>query len=298
MRITTKLFIFLASQCQLMPVNAQVYFTHIDDSIVHSQYYPNPKSKFRGTMIFENGSETSLREWTENKTFFKCIKDKGNVFLYDRSGQGKSGQDSSTSLKKPTTAKLVNSKLMKLLERNQIKAPYILVAHSYGGLYAGYLARKYPDSVVGILMIDPVPSDFNYNDQMQMRFKSTLEKLVKISGKDKYRAFSSASSGEDIAMTEDAFYQQLGFHKTKEQVAELPPMSNKFPIIIASSSYMDQNAPIKGVWHALQKQWLNHNPHSIIFQVKSGHFIQIDRPELICEQLNKLVKIAVQSSAL
>ena len=96
-------------------------------------------------------------------------------------------------------------------------------------------------------------------------------------------------------MTANAFYQQLGFDKTKEQVAELPPMSNKFPIIIASSTDMDQNAPIKGDWYTLQRQWLNQHPDSIIFQAQSGHFMQIDRPKLICDQLNTLVKIAVQS---
>ena len=165
---------------------------------------------------------------------------------------------------------------MKLLERNQIKAPYILVAHSYGGLYAGYLARKYPDSVVGMLMVDPVPSNFQYSDQNQEKFKTTLAKLIKIINKEEHKSFPFASSGEDNTMTADAFFQQLGFDKTKEQIAELPSMSNRFPIIIASSSDMEQNAPIKGDWYTLHRQWLNQHPDSIIFQAQSGHFIQID----------------------
>ena len=110
------------------------------------------------------------------------------------------------------------------------------------------------------------------------------------------RLISSESSEENTTMTANAFYQQLGFFRTKEQVVELPPMSNKFPIIIASSSDMDKNALIKGDWYALQRQWLNQHPDSIIFQAQSGHFIQTDRPKLICEQLNKLINIAIQSS--
>ena len=296
MRIALKILILFTSSCCPLNAIAQVNFTEINGSILHSQYHPNPTSKFKGTIVFENGSETSLREWTENKSFFECIKEQGNVFLYDRSGLGKSAQDVSISSKKPITAQIVNSKLMKLLERNQIKAPYILVAHSYGGLYTGYLARKYPESVVGMLMVDPVPSQFQYSGEIQQKFKATLAKLVKISGKKEHKWFSSESSGEDNTMTANAFYQQLGFEKTKEQVAELPPMSNKFPIIIASSSDMDQNAPIKGDWYALQRQWLNQHPDSIIFQAQSGHFIQIDRPKLMCEQLNRLVNIAIRPS--
>ena len=296
MKFNPKILILLASLLHPPLASAQVNFTEIDGSVLHSQYHPSTDSNFKGTIIFENGSGTSLTEWTENKSFFKCIKEQGNIFLYDRSGLGKSPQDLSISFKKPTTAQLVNSKLMKLLEKNQIKAPYILVAHSYGGLYAGYLARKYPDSVVGMLMVDPVPSQFQYSDKIQNKFRITLAKLIKNSSKEEHKRFSLASFGEANMMTADAFYQQLGFDKTKKQIAELPPMSNTFPIIIASSSGMHQNAPIKGGWYKLQKQWLNQNPHSLIFQAQSDHFIQINRPKLICKQLNKLVKIAIQTS--
>ena len=97
-------------------------------------------------------------------------------------------------------------------------------------------------------------------------------------------------------MTADSYYQQLGFNKTVEQVAQSPRMSSKFPVIIISSSDMKKNAPIKGDWYALQQQWLNQNPNSVIFPVQSGHFIQLERPETICEQLKKLVEIAIQSS--
>jgi hypothetical protein len=39
-------------------------------------------------------------------------------------------------------------------------------------------------------------------------------------------------------------------------------------------------------------QWLNQNPGSTIFNVHSGHFIQLDHPKLICQQLNRIVEIA------
>ena len=79
---------------------------------------------------------------------------------------------------------------------------------------------------------------------------------------------------------------------TKEQLAKLPSMSNKIPIVIVSSTYFAKEAPIIGNWFNLQKQWLNQNRNSQIFKVLSGHFIQHDKPKLICEQLNKLVVTA------
>ncbi|HJN33387.1 MAG TPA: alpha/beta hydrolase, partial [Prochlorococcus sp.] len=157
-------------------------------------------------------------------------------------------------------------------------------------------ARKYPDSVTGMLMVDPVPSNYQYSNRIQKQFKIALAKMDKISSRKAYKLHSFSRSNKNNTMTADSFYQQKEFHKTIEQVAKLPHMSSKFPIIIASSTYMDKKAPIKGSWYNLQKQWLNQNPNNTIFRAHSCHFIQLNRPKLICEQLNKLVKIATKSS--
>ena len=293
-----KELIILSALCCPLHTFAQANYTKVGKSSLYSQYHSNPNAKFKGTIVFQNGSGTSLKEWSENKTFFECIKQHGNVFMYDRSGLGKSPPDFSISLTKPITAQLVNSKLIKLLKRNHIQSPYILVSHSYGGMYAGYFARKYPDLVIGMLMVDPVPSDYQYSDRIQKQFKIALARMDKISSQEAYKLYSFSRSNKNNTMTADSFYQQKGFHKTIEQVAKLPRMSSKFPIIIASSTYMDKKAPITASWYNLQKQWLNQNPNSIIFRVNSGHFIQLAHPKLICEQLNKLVKIATKSSQL
>ena len=160
--------IIISSSCFFaLQASAQVNFTEIDGSLLHSQHYPNPNSRFKGTIIFQNGAGSSIGAWSANHTFFECIKQFGNLFLYDRSGLGKSSPDFSVSPLNPITAELVNSKLSQLLEKINIKAAYIIVSHSYGGIYAGYFARKHPNSVAGMLMIDPVPSNFQYSEQIQ-----------------------------------------------------------------------------------------------------------------------------------
>jgi pimeloyl-ACP methyl ester carboxylesterase len=177
-RTLQKLIISSSYFCAFQ-ASAEVNFTEINGSLLHSQYHPNPHSSFKGTIVFQNGTGSSLEAWSANKTFFECIKQVGNLFLYDRSGLGKSSPDFSVSSANPITAELINSKLIQLLERNQIKSPYILVSHSYGGIYAGYFARKYPDSVAGMLMIDPVPSNFLYSDRIQKNLTSPSEQLEK-----------------------------------------------------------------------------------------------------------------------
>lgn len=185
---------------------------------------------------------------------------------------------------------------MRLLKKNHVQGPYIIVSHSYGSLYAGHLARKHPDLIAGLLMIDPVPSNYQYSDEILKKFNITLASLKDSSSKEAYQLDNLKMARRNNIMAADSFYQQLGFNKTKKQVAELPTTKNNFPIIIVSSTYMVKNAPIKGNWYALQKQWLNQNPESIIFKVRGGHFLHLDQPKLICKELNKLIKLAIHSS--
>ena len=288
--------VILSSYFCTFQASAQVNFTEIDGSLLHTQYHPNPNSSFKGTIIFQNGTGSSFEAWSANKTFFECIKQLGNLFMYNRSGLGKSSPDFSVSSANPITAELVNLKLIQLLERNRIKSPYILVSHSYGGLYAGYFARKYPDSVAGMLMVDPVPSNFLYSDQIQKDFEIALTAMGEMTSKEAYKLYGISRQSKNNGITADGFYQLKGFHKTMEQVAELPLMSNTFPIIIISSTEMRIKKPIKGNWHSLQKQWLNQNPNSTILRAHGGHFIQFEQPKLVCEQLTQLVKMATQES--
>lgn len=274
---------------------AQGNYTKVDGSILYSRYYPNVNSKFKGTIVFQNGAGTSLKEWTKNKIFFQCIKQNGSVFLYDRSGLGKSPPDFSMSLKRPMTARLINSKLIKLLEKRHIKPPYILISHSYGGIYAGYFARKYPNLVAGMLMIDPVPSNYQWANWFLKQYKSDISKMDKLSSRRAYKLYSFARANKYNTISAQLFYQLKGFKDTKQEISALLKMSNQIPIIIISSSYMNKNAPIKGNWYQLQKQWLNKNPNSKILKIYSGHFIQLEHPRFVYKQLKKIVKLIVRN---
>ena len=41
-----------------------------------------------------------------------------------------------------------------MLTNANIKAPYIIVGHSLGGVVARHFAAKYPDEVAGLVMVD------------------------------------------------------------------------------------------------------------------------------------------------
>lgn len=248
---------------------------------LYSEYYPNPTAKFKGTIVFINGSGTSMSEWGQNKKFFQCAKKAGSLFLYDRSSLGGSPQDTKLSAKNPITAKLISEQLITLLHKQKIKPPYIIVAHSYGGIYAGYFVLKHPELVKAVLLVDPVPRNFYFSNALMGNIKSGAQYAEHHSETEVYKKYKGET--EEI-------YQLLGFSQSKDELKKLGSINNRIPVAIISSTGMEYKVkPINEDWYNSQKQWLNKNPDSKIFQVKSGHFIQIHRPNVVCNQIEKLV---------
>jgi len=80
------------------------------------------------------------------------------VCAYDRAGMGWSEMGS-----EPRDAEQITGDLHALLEGAGIVGPYVLVGHSFGGLYAQTYAARYPDEVAGVTLVDSShPEQFSY----------------------------------------------------------------------------------------------------------------------------------------
>ncbi len=71
------------------------------------------------------------------------------VCAYDRAGMGWSEGGP-----EPRDAKRISGELYTLLANAGIEGPYVLVGHSYGGLYARMYAARYPSQVAGVALVD------------------------------------------------------------------------------------------------------------------------------------------------
>jgi pimeloyl-ACP methyl ester carboxylesterase len=81
------------------------------------------------------------------------------VCAYDRAGMGWSEMGS-----EPRDAKQISNELYTLLEDANIEGPYVLVGHSFGGLYMQTYAARYPDEVAGVALVDSSqPDQFSYH---------------------------------------------------------------------------------------------------------------------------------------
>ncbi|MFJ2306489.1 alpha/beta fold hydrolase [Streptomyces sp. NPDC087787] len=74
--------------------------------------------------------------------------------LVDRPGSGWSDPG---PFPRTTAAEAVE--LLTALERGGEKGPYVLVGHSFGGLLMANAARRRPDLVAGLVLLDPTPPD-------------------------------------------------------------------------------------------------------------------------------------------
>ncbi|CCH32173.1 alpha/beta hydrolase [Actinosynnema sp. NPDC047251] len=76
--------------------------------------------------------------------------------LYDRGGTGYSDR-----LLLPRSAAAVATEVRELLRAQGVAAPYVLAAHSLGGLYAHRFAQLYPQDVAGLVWLDALHRDWD-----------------------------------------------------------------------------------------------------------------------------------------
>jgi pimeloyl-ACP methyl ester carboxylesterase len=77
------------------------------------------------------------------------VSDTTRVCAYDRAGMGWSEMGP-----QPRDGRQISSKLHTLLTKADIEGPYVLVGHSFGGMYMQTYAARYPDEVAGVALVD------------------------------------------------------------------------------------------------------------------------------------------------
>jgi pimeloyl-ACP methyl ester carboxylesterase len=113
------------------------------------------------TVVLDAGSGLFSAQWVRVQ---RQVSGTTRVCAYDRAGMGWSemGPD-------PRDAKQITSELHTLLTKAGIEGPYVLVGHSFGGMYMQTYAVRYPDEVAGVALVDSStdPDQFDQRPQAQ-----------------------------------------------------------------------------------------------------------------------------------
>ncbi len=85
---------------------------------------------------------------------YPTIARRTRVCSYDRPNTRTEGKDTSTPRQQPHSVDDDVSDLHRVLDQIDAPEPFVLVAHSYGGFVAELFARRYPEEVGGLVMVD------------------------------------------------------------------------------------------------------------------------------------------------
>ncbi len=114
------------------------------NNVVHLEY--QRMGHGAPNIVFLNGFRTQFRTW--DKVYPEFASDNG-VLLFNRRGVGLSSK--ATEAQDGNT---VISEMRCLLSHLRLSPPFVLVAHSLGGLFANLYARVYPNEVAGVVFVD------------------------------------------------------------------------------------------------------------------------------------------------
>lgn len=221
-------------------------------------------------VVFESGLGDDHTTW-EKKNIVSSISQKIDIVTYDRAGYGKSGQGLN-----PRNISKLSSELAKVIEKFANGRKVILVGHSWGGAVIRDYAIKNPTKTAALLFLDPSHELYNSPD-----LENTIyEIMLKTYG---------ANAGPTTEIRE-----------LSESLNYLSKLSNlpNIPVTVITSMKIDEaskeaDAANKGSrqkWYDAHEQLRKGvNDFIHIKTLNSGHFIQVDEPNLVLEHLNTII---------
>jgi pimeloyl-ACP methyl ester carboxylesterase len=220
------------------------------------------------TVVMESGLCQPTSTWGQLPN---AIAKFTRVVTYDRAGLGLSDFPSQRR-----TSQDIVAELNRLLRNVGIPGPYVLVGHSFGGLNVRLYASQYPDQVVGMIFVDAA------HEQQFNRFASLMSA-------DKAQSYLQHEGGENCERVD-----LLASAKQVHAAAPLPAI----PLLVLTadrsiSADSTLNSKMLQAGKEMQSDLAQLTPISKhVVAEKSGHFIQLDRSELVIQSIRSIVDIA------
>ncbi|HEY8875998.1 MAG TPA: alpha/beta fold hydrolase [Roseateles sp.] len=223
-------------------------------------------------VVFENGARMTLDTWT---AVIDGLGRDTTVFTHNRAGYGQS-----EAAEGPRSGEAVVEELRALLAAKGLKPPYVLVGHSLGGLYMQWFARRYPQEVQALVLVDSVypriikkPEDFPWYARLGKRW--LMPRAV-------------ADEVDQIHATGEAVLAMPPFDDSRVvQLFNVP--TSKTAVAVDFGVTNDDAAThafVKGLYPRARKHI-----------VDSDHQIQTDKPELVVAAIREALSLKPQAAS-
>ena len=222
-------------------------------------------------ILLFSGAGVSLQGW---QPLYPAIERLGTVFGWNRFGM--QGSDAPPGRQ---TGAVVLGSLRELLGYAGVEPPYLLVAHSLGGLFADLFARLYPSEVAGVLLLEAThPEDQEVLKKHESELVKALGRMLTLP-----QVFFEPNVHVELACVDETVSEIAA-------ASEFPPV----PLRVITGGLTPQSALMSpgtvAAKRAHQQELARLSPlgEQVIAQ-QSGHFPQLTEPELVLEVLADLI---------
>ena len=245
------------------------------------------------TVVLDYGLEGSYLDWDRvQPEIARFVR----VCSYDRAGYGWS--EASPRARVPSA---MSEELHTLLHTAGEKAPYIIVAHSYGSVVGQMFAHKFPNETAGLVLVDGVnlasSPIFPLSHRLWLRSLQWTAPL----GLPRWRHWCGGGSSDmrDAAEAADcrsrvfaAYYRE--WSEMPQSAAEIRAITSlgTVPLIVISRDPTRGHDASEEARHTQQQHdALNLSSNSRLIAAEgSGHNIPGERPEVVIEAVRSLVR--------
>jgi pimeloyl-ACP methyl ester carboxylesterase len=260
------------------------------------------------TVILESGLNDFYVSWAKVQPEIAKVT---QVCSYDRAGLGWSETSPD-----PRTSEVMAEELHTLLDNAEIAPPYILAGHSFGGIVMRAFAHRYPDEVIGMALVDsaheeqgvhlPFLKDAAENMIGQFRTLSVISSfgLMALSPETiPNRGFPDEAYKQYQAVLATTNYFDGAIAETTAFYFKAPSLKitgvQDLPLIVLSHGLTDTTSGIapsqqdqfEQEWAKMQTELTGLSSKSKrVSAQKSGHYIQLDQPELVIKAILDLMQ--------
>jgi pimeloyl-ACP methyl ester carboxylesterase len=273
------------------------------------QLHINCKGSGRPPVVFEAG----LSGWSQDWSYVQPALSKVTTACsYDRAGLGWSEAPST-----PRTGRYAVGDLRAALNEVGVGCPRILAGHSLGGLLVQLYARDHPTEVAGLILIDSLqrgqfeimPTAMYNRYVSNMRMLTTLAAIGAPFGLMRAARLPGSIILDRLPSSERHAARALAFNaKTyralRDETRSLEdviryvrnqPALPQVPTVVLSTNAVRDFPPgwnsidMQRYWISAQEMLVLETSAEHVVVANAGHFIQIERPDLVIEAIGNAV---------
>jgi pimeloyl-ACP methyl ester carboxylesterase len=240
------------------------------------------------TVVIDTGAGDTAARWASIQAELAQVT---RTCTYDRAGYGASEPGPL-----PRHSERAAGELKQLLENAGVQGPYVLVGHSLGGLNAQVFVDRYPESVDGLVLLDPAPLAFITGQAFPALYQMLSQQAAELG-----RAAEGARRATDAEAQAQADYLEALasehaalISESAAQVAAIASFGG-LPLVVIGSGV--PNPAFGEEAAAYQQFWIEQNRAlatkstngTFVLVEESGHHLEQDAPDDVVRAISEVV---------